>query len=230
MVLHLSDAPFMCWCFSVQFVVDCFNHTAKSTLNWQIPQSLCSSNTVDISVFRYYFWQPIEYHQPGIRFPDCKWQKGRFVGIAWKHGDPFTYRIWTEPIVGDWTTGVELVRNVIRPRKQTAPIQDETHVNPILGYDDLEFAKDPTILSSTKSSAKRKRCESSSSSKAINELKPPKRSHPSRGSTSNTSQKKMVSFVEGDVTSYSPTQSNLPGDNQFPSVSPTFHSNKDMLL
>ena len=40
----------------------------------------------------------------------------------------------------------------------------------------------------------------------------------------------MVSFVEVDVTSYSPTQSHLPGDNQFPSVSPTLHSNKDMLL
>eukprot|EP00957_Ditylum_brightwellii_P179485 13673074-Ditylum_brightwellii.AAC.1 len=25
----------------------------------------------------------------------CKWHKGRFVGIAWENGDPFTYLIWT---------------------------------------------------------------------------------------------------------------------------------------
>ena len=230
MVLYLSDAPLMFWCFAVQFVVDCLNHTAKSHLNWQVPQSLFSNNTVDISVFRYYFWQPIEYHQPGIRFPDCKWQKGRFICIAWKHGDPFTYRIWTEPSDGDWTTGVELVRNVIRPRKKTAPLTDDTRDNPISGYDDLEFAKDPTILSSTQSSAKRKQRDTSSGSQATNEPKPPKRSRSKQGNSSNTSQIKMVRFADEDLPSQSSSHSHLPGVNQFPSKSPTLQSDTDLFL
>jgi hypothetical protein len=139
MLLHLSDAPLIFWCFAVKYVVDCLNHTAKSCLNWQVPQSLFTSNTVDISVFRYYFWQPIEYNQPNARFPACKWQKGRFVGIAWKHGDPFTYRIWTEPDDGDWTSGEELVRNVIRPRKNVPPVTEATRLNESTGYDELDF-------------------------------------------------------------------------------------------
>jgi hypothetical protein len=57
------------------------------------------------------------YLDPHAKFPDCKWKPGRFVGIAWKHGDPLTYRIWTEPETGGWEKGLELVRNVVCPRK-----------------------------------------------------------------------------------------------------------------
>ena len=86
------------------YIADCLNHAAKQSLDWQVPQSLQSSNTVDITVFRFYFWQPIEYFSPKIKYPSCKWQKSRFVGIAWGHCDLFTYRIWTElDVFGDLT-------------------------------------------------------------------------------------------------------------------------------
>jgi hypothetical protein len=68
-------------------------------------------------VFQFYFWQPIKSLPPKTKFPGSKRQKGRFVGIAWNHGDPFTYRIWTETDDGGWKAGEELVHNVIRPCK-----------------------------------------------------------------------------------------------------------------
>eukprot|EP00957_Ditylum_brightwellii_P068946 5233138-Ditylum_brightwellii.AAC.3 len=66
-------------------------------------------------MLRFYFWQPIEYLNPKPKFPDWKWQKGRFVSIAWDHRSRFTYLIWTEPDKGGWKKGRELVRNVVRP-------------------------------------------------------------------------------------------------------------------
>ena len=116
LVLYQSGAPLVFWCYAIQFVTDCLNHTSKSKLDKSTPIEMLTGNTPDISMFRYAFWQPIEYLDPSIKFPDCKWKPGRFVGIAWKHGDPLTYKIWTEPDAGGWEKGSELVRNVVRPR------------------------------------------------------------------------------------------------------------------
>eukprot|EP00957_Ditylum_brightwellii_P081005 6161560-Ditylum_brightwellii.AAC.1 len=77
-----------------------------------------TGNTVDISVFCFKFWQAIMYLDPKIKFPDIKWKKERFIGIAWDHGDPFTHLIWTEPDEGAWQKGRELVQNVVRPREE----------------------------------------------------------------------------------------------------------------
>eukprot|EP00957_Ditylum_brightwellii_P121867 9293426-Ditylum_brightwellii.AAC.1 len=76
-------------------------------------------NIVDISVFRYTCWQPLEHIDPSQKFPTIKWEKGRFIGIAWDHGDPFTYLVWTGPDEGGWEKGQELTHNVVRPRKET---------------------------------------------------------------------------------------------------------------
>ena len=65
-----------------------------------------------------------------------KLNQGRFVGIAWKHGNPFTFRIWTEPDDDDWSKGKELIRNVVRPRKPQHKSQEHTDV-----YDDLDFRR-----------------------------------------------------------------------------------------
>lgn len=160
MLLYSSDAPLSFWCFAVKYIVDCLNHTAKQSLNWQVPQTLRSSNTVDISVFRFYFWQPIEFLSPKIKFPGCKWQKGRFVGIAWNHGDPFTYRIWTEPDDGGWKAGEELVRNVVRPRKVQF-VAKSCREFAQSSYDELQFSKDATIVNSGSKMKRKRRCQSS---------------------------------------------------------------------
>ncbi len=131
LVLHAAKAPLVFWCYAVKFVVDCLNHTSKVKLKGRTPIGVINSNTPDISVFRYSFWQPIEYFDPGAKYPACKWKPGRFVGIAWDHGDPFTYIVWTEPEDGGWKKGQELIRNVVRPRvtKETIPLCED-HCTP----------------------------------------------------------------------------------------------------
>ena len=92
-MLFSATAPLAFWCYAIEFVVDCLNHTSKKRFNGKTSKEYLSGNTPDISVFRYSFWQPIEYLDSHAKFPNCKWKPGRFVGIAWKHGDSLTYRI-----------------------------------------------------------------------------------------------------------------------------------------
>jgi hypothetical protein len=78
-------------------------------------------------MFRFSFWQAIYYYEPtASKYPNPNFLLGRFVGIAWNHGDALTYRIWTCPD-GNWEKGVELIRNIVRPRKETSaePYSDE---------------------------------------------------------------------------------------------------------
>ena len=123
LVLFLSKAPLVFWCYAIYFVVECLNHTSKPKLDGLTPVGVLNNNTPDISVFRFQFWAPIEYLDPHAKFPACKWKPGRFVGIARNHGDPLTYRIWTTPDDGGWKKGRELIRNVVRHGKDT-PMDD----------------------------------------------------------------------------------------------------------
>lgn len=89
-----------------------------------------TGNTPDISVFRFSFWQPVYYYEPTAKYPKPNFLPGRFVGIAWNHGDAFTYRVWTCPN-GNWENGLELIRNIVRPRKESnaESIRDEIPVD-----------------------------------------------------------------------------------------------------
>ena len=100
LALFASKAPLVFWCYAIQFICDCLNHTSKVKLGDKTLDEVLQSNTPDISVFRFEFWQPIEYLDPNVKYPNCKWKPGRFIGIDRVHGDPFTYKIWTEPEIG----------------------------------------------------------------------------------------------------------------------------------
>ena len=154
MLLYRTLAPLTFWCYAVLYVVDCLNHTAKRSKDWQVPASMKEGSTQDISVFRFTFWQPIEYLAPNIKFPECSWLKGRFVGIAWKHGDPFTYRVWTEHIDEGWKGGRELIRNVVRPRREP---KDATSSASKSDYEELTFKLNPNVNPSSSASTKRKK-------------------------------------------------------------------------
>ncbi len=130
-----SKVPLVFWCYCMEFIVDCLNHTALKKLGWKTPMEKLFGNTPDISMFRFVFWEKVLYFDPMARFPEASFLPGRFVGIAWNHGDAFTYRIWSEPN-GDWTKGRELIRNVVKTRKgEPEEGKDETF------EDHLEFSK-----------------------------------------------------------------------------------------
>ena len=61
-------------------------------LNWRTPQEILNGETPDISVFRFHFWQPIEYYEPAKQ-PKDGWGPGRFLGVTWDSGDDMTYYI-----------------------------------------------------------------------------------------------------------------------------------------
>eukprot|EP00557_Chaetoceros_sp_GSL56_P014026 CAMPEP_0176478512 /NCGR_PEP_ID=MMETSP0200_2-20121128/1227_1 /TAXON_ID=947934 /ORGANISM="Chaetoceros sp., Strain GSL56" /LENGTH=1865 /DNA_ID=CAMNT_0017874457 /DNA_START=317 /DNA_END=5915 /DNA_ORIENTATION=+ len=221
MHLYSSDAPLSFWCYAVKYVVDCLNHTAKQSLNWQVPQTLLSSNTVDISVFRFYFWQPIEFLSPKIKFPGCKWQKGRFVGIAWNHGDPFTYRIWTEPDDGGWKAGEELVRNVVRPRKVQL-IDQSSREFAQSSYDDLDFSKDASFVN-TAHKTKRKRGRTSPGPSILREPSTKRRRQHLKqnvtvGNSGKDTRSHFVTFDDTHATLDDDSDNNV-GVNQFTSSS-----------
>eukprot|EP00957_Ditylum_brightwellii_P106239 8105134-Ditylum_brightwellii.AAC.2 len=119
MILYAYLALLKFWCYAIQFAVDFLNHMLKKGLSWRTAKEVVDNNIVNISVFCYHFWQPIAYLDPKMKFPDLKWQHKHFVGIAWEHGDPFTYLVWTESDEGGWQKGQELICKVSRPRKSS---------------------------------------------------------------------------------------------------------------
>lgn len=96
------------WCKDVQ------NHLASRKLGWRTPPKQLPSNTPDISVFRFHFWQPIKYYDHSVKQPGDEWLPGQFIGIA-ESGDSLTYHVETEKPKGrGWN--VILVCSTIRPQ------------------------------------------------------------------------------------------------------------------
>ena len=163
MILQRVSAPVVFWCYCLHYVVDCFNHVSHSTLEWRTPVEKMHGNTPDISMFRFRFWEPVWFYEPTARHPDPNFLPGRFVGIAWNHGDAFTYRVWTTP-GGDWEKGRELIRNIVKGR-------DEEDVSPthVDDTDGLDFTSErPT----TRKTRKRKRRGGDEAGQPDNEARP----------------------------------------------------------
>jgi hypothetical protein len=159
MTLRYAKAPLVFWCYCLHFIVDCFNHTAREGLDWRTPMEKLHGHTPDISMFRFAFWEPVWYYEPTAKFPQPNFLPGRFVGIAWDHGDALTYQIWTTPN-NDWNKGRLLIRNVVRGRHQQ---EDE----PKISYknSDLAFTRPETTTKQQKKKRKQngKRKHSSAS-------------------------------------------------------------------
>ena len=90
-----------------------------------------------------------------MRCPRCKWQKGYFVGIAWKQNDPFTYRIWTEEKRNGWKIGKEIIRNVVRPSSESNSEEDRDHALEIADHD-FDFKLNKNARNSSMDNSKRK--------------------------------------------------------------------------
>ena len=82
------------WC--QKWCADVRNILASRKLNWRTPTEILTGNTPDISVFRFHFWEHVEYFDPSMKQPHDVWLPGRFMGIAWDSGDSMTFYI--EPI------------------------------------------------------------------------------------------------------------------------------------
>jgi hypothetical protein len=42
------------------------------------------------------FWEPVWYYEATAMYPAPNLLPDQFVGIAWDHGDAFTYEVWLD--------------------------------------------------------------------------------------------------------------------------------------
>ena len=134
LTMRYANAPLVFWCYCMYFIVACLNHTAQKKLGYRTSMEKMFGHTPDISMFRFSFWEPVWYYEPTAKYPEPNFLPARHVGIAWKHGDAFTYKVWTTPD-GKWEDGCELIRNIVRSRvdqDDNAPFVDYT-------CEDLQF-------------------------------------------------------------------------------------------
>ena len=75
------------WCCQVR------NCLASRKLNWRTPTEKLTGDTPDISMFRFHFWEEIEYYDTTEKNPHDGWKPGRFLGINESAGDAMTYFI-----------------------------------------------------------------------------------------------------------------------------------------
>ena len=97
------------WCCDVR------NHLASRKIEWRTPTEILLGDTPDISVFRFHFWEQIEYYNPAAKQPSSGWLSGRLLGINRQTGDAMPYFIKTEKEVGRY---VVLTRSTIRSRTE----------------------------------------------------------------------------------------------------------------
>ncbi len=103
-------------------------------------------NTVDILMFRFYFWQEIEFLDRLAKFPREKMRKGRFLGISWNVGDAFTYWVLPNKEDSDDPWPRVIARSVVRPEKSTPEDSENVPVTklPKLFQGDSEL--EPVLL------------------------------------------------------------------------------------
>ena len=104
------------WCCQVR------NCLASRKLNWRTPEERLTGITPDISVFRFHFWQEIEYFDTMEKNPHDGWKPGRFLGINECAGDDMTYYIEVKSPSG---RPVVISRSNIRPKPQLTSTQSQ---------------------------------------------------------------------------------------------------------
>jgi hypothetical protein len=103
------NAPERFWDYACEYITELINHYATRWLDWRTPYESLHGEIPDISVFCYFFYEPIYYMDPSVKFPQHNMLPGRFLGIARTTGDSFTFIVVQE----DRLTGHMLHRSVI---------------------------------------------------------------------------------------------------------------------
>ena len=96
------------WCCKVR------NCLASRKLNWRTPTEKLTGDTPDISIFRFHFWEAIEYYDTNEKNPHDGWKPGRFLGINESAGDAMTYFIEVKSKKGK---PVVITRSNVRSKK-----------------------------------------------------------------------------------------------------------------
>ena len=114
-MMQRCQVPLFLWCYAIEFMALVRQHLPKRSIGWRTSFEKFWSDTPDISVFRFPFWCCIWFYVKSRSFPQSKMLPGRFLGIAERTGDRFTYLIWTTALSDNGQPKI-LARSVIRRR------------------------------------------------------------------------------------------------------------------
>ena len=89
--MQTFNVPLSRHSYCQKFCTDVCNHLASRKLKWRTPQEKLTSNTPDILVFHFHFWEVVKYFDSNEKQPHDGWKPGPFLGIAWDSGDAMTY-------------------------------------------------------------------------------------------------------------------------------------------
>ena len=108
----MDNAPTAKYDWCAKQVKDVHNSTALKSLDWKTPLELSTGETLDISMFNYYFWEPIWFYDPMAPKLTSKLKNTRCLGIAPNCGDALTYYTNTENEQGKIVLQLDLSSNL----------------------------------------------------------------------------------------------------------------------
>lgn len=77
-LLKVLEAPLEFWCYALEHMSLIRSVRAWRSLDWQTPHERHWGEQLDLSVFRFTFWETVWYYNPRQAFPQPKMLKGRF--------------------------------------------------------------------------------------------------------------------------------------------------------
>ena len=96
-LLDHTGAPESCWFLAIKYLADILNICADPSLNDQVPLTVRTGVTKDISAFlQFQFWQQVLYLDHEETWPASRERTGRWVGVTDNVGDMLTYWILDE--------------------------------------------------------------------------------------------------------------------------------------
>ncbi len=151
--MNRTGAPADTWFLCMSYVCFIFNHTACTSIKWQIPFRFLTGITLDISpLLRSPFYQPVYFLDNEPSFPsDTRERRGRFVGIA-EHVGHGTLLLVPEAVnnvpeddaypqallLQEWQAPDRLVYCDVKSKERTVSIGSSTEIS----IDDEKLLKD----------------------------------------------------------------------------------------
>ena len=124
--LHTPWAPMAYWCYALEYIQLLRGYLAQRSLGWRPANEIMTGETLDISAFRFAWFEPIWYYDPKPNFPEAKMKPGFVLGIDPHVGDGFSYIILPVKDAKDIPRHRPrtLVRSVVRKRDISLDMKD----------------------------------------------------------------------------------------------------------
>ena len=111
-------APLNYWCYATEWLNVVRKYRCRKSLHWRPPLQIVNGETLDISLLRFYWFQPVFFYDKDKSFPTNKLIPGFFLGFDITVGDGFCFKILVAKDIKDIPRSRPkvLTRSVVRAR------------------------------------------------------------------------------------------------------------------